>query len=179
LKQHPWEDSDEAAFVSRLESELTKIVEFQDQKVCTVLLRKRSSMSIKSWVRLTHVRTPVCIATQVLDVTREIAEKDDEVKALIATGTPLSGPSRTASTTDVTAAESTSTTSQQRPSATAEGPNGYHDVERAVGEDTDDEDDEEQERNDRFIELEEDLASLIADVHDLGECAVLSLRDHH
>lgn len=88
---------------------------------------------------------------KIIELTEQITAYEDQVKALIAN----SGSSRAQS-------------------ATASAPDSGADAaEVIVGEggldEGDSEDDDDEETEDRFVDLEEDLANVIADVHDLGE----------
>lgn len=88
---------------------------------------------------------------QIAELTTQISTYEDQVKLLIANGShPVASTSHAGEAPEAEEA--------------IVGEGGMHDA----GNDTDDDDDDD-ETEDRFVELEEDLANVIADVHDLGE----------
>ncbi|GAA6007208.1 hypothetical protein JCM10207_001546 [Rhodosporidiobolus poonsookiae] len=122
--KHQWDDADEADFIKALESELDKVVKFQEGKIN--------------------------------ELTDKITSYETEVKELIASATERrqSKKANAGSATD--------------------GENG--DEEQGIEEDDDDSmsDTSDDEFEDRFVDLEEDLANVIADVHDLGHFSHLN-----
>ncbi|GAA5938890.1 hypothetical protein JCM1841_000843 [Sporobolomyces salmonicolor] len=127
--RHRWDDADEADFIKALESELDKVVKFQESKIA--------------------------------ELTEKITNYEQEVKDLIAHADErrqikdASGP----------ASESDGQDGQGLRNDEEQG-----DDEGEEASDTSDDD----EFEDRFVELEEDLANVIADVHDLGHFSHLN-----
>ncbi|GAA5949801.1 hypothetical protein JCM21900_004204 [Sporobolomyces salmonicolor] len=124
-----WDDADEADFIKALESELDKVVKFQESKIA--------------------------------ELTEKITNYEQEVKDLIAH-----------------ADERRQIKDASGPASESDGQDGHGlrndeelgDDERDEASDTSDDD----EFEDRFVELEEDLANVIADVHDLGHFSHLN-----
>jgi SPX domain protein involved in polyphosphate accumulation len=141
---HTWSDDDEAAFTRLLEAQLDKVYGFQKEKV----------------------RCPLCCALQPADVhslqTAELATriKDTEraVKKLVASD----DHDRAREATDVTI-----TPGRQGLEASGDTENQQFDDD-APDAGSDDDDDESPDREDHFQQLEEDVADLVADVHDLA-----------
>ncbi|GAA5825855.1 hypothetical protein JCM11251_000027 [Rhodosporidiobolus azoricus] len=124
--KHQWDDADEADFIRALESELDKVVKFQEGKIN--------------------------------ELSDKIANYEAEVKDLIASSQARreqgkrNGPG---STTD----------------GEGEGDEEQHYDESDADSMSDTSDDE---AEDRYVDLEEDLANVIADVHDLGHFSHLN-----
>ncbi|GAA5972247.1 hypothetical protein JCM8115_006540 [Rhodotorula mucilaginosa] len=130
--KHQWDDADEADFIRALESELDKVVKFQENKIN--------------------------------ELTDKIASYDREVRELIASAKAARERKRHAESDDEDDEE-------------GHGGQASHPEAAEEGDDDDDDsfsDTSNDEFEDRFVDLEEDLANVIADVHDLGHFSHLN-----
>lgn len=127
--KHQWDDADEADFIRALESELDKVVKFQENKIN--------------------------------ELTDKIASYDREVRELIASAKAARERKRHAESDD----EDDEEGQASHPEAAEEGDDDDDDSFSDTSND---------EFEDRFVDLEEDLANVIADVHDLGHFSHLN-----
>lgn len=185
--KHQWDDADEADFIkgasaglsrrcerakvllyaapkrmspdpwrrcAALESELDKVVKFQENKVSPHLRRASGPWEPS----LTSARSH-CSA-QITELTDTISSYDREVRELIASAKAAKQRKRQA---DEDESDDEEANESRHPEAREEGDDDDDDSMS----DTSDDD----EFEDRFVDLEEDLANVIADVHDLGASA--------
>ncbi|GAA5862346.1 hypothetical protein JCM3774_002486 [Rhodotorula dairenensis] len=130
--KHQWDDADEADFIRALESELDKVVKFQENKIN--------------------------------ELTEKIASYDREVRELIASAKAARERKRQGEGDGDDEDDDD------------EGGRASHPEAAEEGDDDDDSfsDTSNDEFEDRFVDLEEDLANVIADVHDLGHFSHLN-----
>lgn len=169
-----WKDEDEDAFVEMLRDELDKVYDFQKTKVSSAMEDAAAAAMV-----ITRTDTPPPLTSpcrsQVQELTDRIKQAQSEVHLLVS--------SRHSSATSLQSHGEETSDEEGPGNSQSNAPSGRRQIRAADNVGSDDEFDSDTEDSDafeeRFMELEERLAVIIADVHDLALFTKLNYTGFH